>query len=237
MVDNTKFFDPRNPLIWNLIPIIPPKYLPAIKGLPPDDYIPWSPCMKILKDDNGDIYNLLDRHKFARKFFESLMAESVKAEVPLGWFKADLKVEYVINLINVDNDPNTEITFKGSWVKSIYRKYHNQTEHESLQLQDSARIISIGTNPLLAERLLPLGYNFIDPDQYSMLFFRLLYVSGLSRFYRLFHLKVFLDKTILITSWVKIIYAYDYLDNDFTCPLKYFFRLEIANDICFEEFF
>jgi hypothetical protein len=239
MINNTRFFDPEHPLAWDLRFIIPPQYLPAEKGEPPDDYIPWSPCMKLLKDDNGDDYNLLERRKFAIKFFKLLSAESIKAEVPLGWFKTDLRVDYVMDIISFDDesDVDSEISFMSGWTKTIYRKYHNQKVNEILQLQDSARIISIGTNPLLAERLIPLGYYFVDPDQYSMLFFRLLYISGFSRFYRLFYFKAFIDKTVLIISWVKIIYAYDYFDSDFTCPLKYFFRLKISRDICFEELF
>jgi hypothetical protein len=202
MYDN-RYVDKDFLLSWDARYNLPPKHLPVLSRKAPYNYEAevWKLLMKKFADDKGEKYTMFDR--FATNFITYLNNESVELEVPRGWFAAHKEAVYSVIIYHqgtfFHSEPIESIEAKIH--KFYYRSYHHQNKQEVILLQEIHRIRSININSALNEKLESMGIYFMRTHDNALVFYRILFTSSLTKFYRFFYLS-YVDDDVAVSKWV-----------------------------------
>jgi hypothetical protein len=182
--------DPDRLLRFDVSIVIPPKHLPSHLGPAPVNYDKeaWTPILKYFTDKNEREYTIFE--DFISRFIYYLRIDNTEMEPEGNWYSSIKPVKYLIEIHTRGILRSEVVSAKCIEIdKYIYRIFHNKQEGEVFKLQDSNRILSITIDSILNESLESIEIHFVKIDDKSILFYRILFISTLTRFYRFFYFK------------------------------------------------
>jgi hypothetical protein len=226
--------------VYDITILIPPKFLPALLGAAPPDFKSkaWKPVVKYYKhDDGGKEYNMFEE-EFMFRFEHYLLMENIDVTLNPNMTKETKEVEYLIEIYGGKSilDPKVEISKILKFKKFVFRVYHNLRAGEVIKLGGSKRILQFTNGGIFSEQLNSMNINFVKIDDKYKLFFKVLFTSTITRFFRLFYFLVE-DNEVSISTWVRVIYAYEFNELDFGLPLWQFIKFTFKEDPCFGEMY
>jgi hypothetical protein len=208
-------------LSFDTTSVLPPEHLPASLGPAPENYDKqaWITIAKSYLDSKGKSFCIFD--DFISKFIEHLELNNINLIVENPSYSTIKPIEYWIEIHSKSTKTSDRHLL---FHRHIFRNLHNREEGEYIDLQDCVKISNARIDNIFFEFLSLIGIHFIRMGEGSVLFYRILFVSALTRFYRFFYF-VPSKARVSITTWVKIVYGYEFRNPKFCLPLTFFARI------------